>query len=61
MAYVIGLLTNKEIIKLKKRGWELEEPPFELNHPSYPDNKIMKMIWVDCDLFEVMNDLERIE
>ena len=56
MAYIVGLLENKEMKKLEHDGWELEQCPAELIPDNMPlkDRGRMKMIWVDGSMFECM-------
>jgi hypothetical protein len=57
MAYVIGLLTPEEEAELDRRGWEIEEAPKELvpTDPSPGPGHRMAMVWVDQDMFNVMD------
>jgi len=61
MAYIIGQATDAEIEELKRRGWDIEEPP-----PDYTTEDVSKnigepleekmiMIFVDQDLFKIMS------
>ena len=50
MAYIIGLLTDDEEKELIRRGWTIEN--FK---ESYFDNCKLKMVFVDNDMFEIMN------
>lgn len=54
MAYIIGVATEEEIIELKRRGWNIEKPPKELIS-IYPPGHKMAMVFVDSDLFDIMN------
>lgn len=56
MAYIVGLLTKEEEQELARRGWDVEPAPTELIDPD--DEEIrdrMKMVWVDTNMFDVMN------
>lgn len=57
MAYLIGLLTDKEQTELISRGWEFEKPPFELTPrpDELPPDMEFKMVFVDTNLFDIMN------
>jgi hypothetical protein len=52
MAYLIGLVDEDEKKELERRGWELEDPPAELVGEH---DKEMVMVWVDQDLFKIMD------
>lgn len=59
MAYIIGLLSETEQEELERRGWQIEAcPPVQSESISNPlpggDGRIMKMCWVDSDMFQVM-------
>ncbi|HUU88143.1 MAG TPA: hypothetical protein VMX17_10375 [Candidatus Glassbacteria bacterium] len=55
MAYIVGLVTKKEEAELIRRGWETESPPEELRSKELDDEYRTIMIFVDCDLFEIMS------
>jgi len=57
MAYIIGLVSPEEKAELERRGWEIETPPTEFETDPYTDNLNHKMImvWVDSNLFDIMD------
>lgn len=57
MAYIVGLLTKAERDELERRGWELEPAPAELSLKGYPHDSStqMRMVWVDADMFAIMD------
>jgi hypothetical protein len=59
MAYIIGLVTHEEEAELLRRGWVIEQPPPSLvddpDEGAPPDGMQMIMIWVDSDLFAIMD------
>lgn len=55
MAYIIGLLTPEEEKELEERGWELEEAPKELGPEKDIPGKVMKMVWVDSGMVDMMS------
>ena len=56
MSYIAGILTHAEAAVLEGRGWVLEDAPEELV-PEDMDlkNHVFKLVWVDSDMFDVMN------
>jgi len=61
MTYIIGQATDAEIEELKRRGWDIEEPP-----PGYTTEDVSKnigeplkekmiMVFVDQDLINIMS------
>jgi hypothetical protein len=54
MAYIIGLLTAAEQKELERRGWEVEDAP-RVDYDSNGSRLSMKMVWVDQDMFKVMD------
>lgn len=57
MAYLVGLATRREIKELKRRGWNVEEPPEFFESEKDGDDKFkMVMVFVDRNLFQIMND-----
>jgi len=54
--YVVGLITTEEQTALEKRGWQFEPPPKALVPKDIPkhDQRRMRMVWVDSDLYKVM-------
>lgn len=63
MAYIVGYVTAEERAELERRGWEVEEASrYNLvgDNDEYlftkPDPEMQPVvIWVDSDLFEVMD------
>ena len=62
MAYIIGLISKKEEKELKRRGWELEDPPEHYDDWNNPidryaekDGLRYRMVYVDNDMFAIMN------
>jgi hypothetical protein len=62
MAYIIGLLDDKEEAKLTSRGWDVEVPSEELLHEldelpdrHKPGEPQFRMVWVDNDMFKIMS------
>lgn len=55
MAYIVGLLNPKEEKELKRRGWTLEEAPKELIPEDTTPGMQMWMVWVDNNMFSVMD------
>lgn len=57
MAYLIGFLSNEEEAELVRRGWEIEDAPrvdFDTGKSSnFP--KRLRMVWVDQDMFKIMD------
>jgi hypothetical protein len=54
MAYIVGIVSDEEYNVLKRRGWDIEDPPDELR--SDVDVGMSNvMIWVDVSVFDVMN------
>jgi len=60
MAYIIGLATQAEIEELKKRGWEIEDPPKELNTLELDSEEAIEplrsiQVCVDSNVYDIMN------
>lgn len=57
MAYLCGYVTDREKEELERRGWEIEEAPAELTPKAPPPDGESQyvMVWVDNDLFSIMN------
>jgi len=58
VAYIIGLLSEEEEAELVRRGWVIERAPrvfVTRDSPPHPDPSRMKMVWVDNDMFSIMN------
>jgi hypothetical protein len=55
MAFIIGWVSEREAEELKKRGWGLEEPPEELKHCNNSPEFRYVMVYVNTDLFQIMN------
>ena len=57
MAYIIGIIDEKEEQELIRRGWELEEPSEKMLEAlgEMRDSKRYRMTWVDSSMFEVMD------
>lgn len=53
MAYIIGLVTDEELAKLRAIGWDDEDPPIELKSNSLPE-MTTRAFWVDSSVFDVM-------
>jgi hypothetical protein len=53
MAWIIGLVTNDEIKKLKEIGWQDEDPPKELKI-ACDDLTKTRAFYVDSDVFSIM-------
>jgi len=56
MAWIIGLVTNEELEKLRDIGWEDEDPPEELtpDEESGDSHTHTRAFFVDSNVFEVM-------
>ena len=63
MAYLVGVVSNKELDTLIERGWDIEIPPLALIDTDHYDvqgvskdgNSNMIMIFVDSDMFAIMS------
>jgi hypothetical protein len=56
MAYIVGILFEKEEIELINRGWKIEDAPKELIADGHEyDSGRMRMVWVDTSMFDIMN------
>jgi len=58
MAYIVGHLTEDEEVELIRRGWQIEPAPevdFDTGARSCSPKARMRMVWVDNDMFAVMN------
>lgn len=54
MAYIEGLVSKEELIKLVKRGWE-PEPATEEDKETYGTKDIWVQFYVDVDVLDVMS------
>ena len=55
MSYIAGYVFKNEKAELERRGWEFEAAPKELiPDETIPDMEYV-MVWVDIDLFEIMD------
>jgi len=56
MTHLIGLLSQDEITELKKRGWEIKDPPKELGFKTPSgSNEVNKMVTVNGKMFDIMS------
>lgn len=57
MAYIVGIISDKEAETLKARGWDLEEAPEELRPVDHqiPEGYQCKMVFVDNGMFDIMS------
>ena len=57
MAYIIGIIDEKEEQELIRRGWEVEVPSEKLLEAlgEMSQSKRYRMTWVDSSMFEVMD------
>jgi hypothetical protein len=59
MAFLVGLVTPDEETELKRRGWVIEDPPSDLREEATEDppqdGMRVVMVWVDNDLFTIMD------
>ena len=54
MAYIIGIMTKAEAETLRRRGWEIEDPPPALaSDTEYED--VCGMVFVDSNIFDIMS------
>ena len=55
MAWIMGLVTNEELKRLRDIGWEDENPPEELvKGLDIDESKCYRAFWVDNDVFKIM-------
>lgn len=57
MAWIIGLVTEPELDKLRAAGWRDEDPPAELkseNEAGSDKDMVTRSFFVDSDLYEIM-------
>jgi hypothetical protein len=57
MAYIIGIIDEKEEQELIRRGWEIEVPSEHLLEAlgEMTQSKRYRMTWVDSSMYEVMD------
>jgi hypothetical protein len=57
MAFIMGLLSEKEERELTRRGWDVEVPDSEIAKSLCLNSGVDKfrMVWVDNDMFDIMN------
>ena len=64
MAWIMGHVTKEELQKLKKIGWEDENPPKELvKGLDIEESESYRAFFVDNDVFKIMtgNDWEKVK
>lgn len=64
MAWIMGHVTKEELQKLRKIGWEDENPPQELTKGlDIDENESYRAFFVDNDVFKIMtgSDWEKIK
>lgn len=55
MAFLIGLVSKEQEEELVAKGWKLENPNFSSYAPGMYNNKRMVQVYVDDDLFNLMD------
>ena len=54
MAWITGLVTEKELVRLREIGWEDEDPP-EVHDPrEIPAGYLLRTFFVDNDVYSIM-------
>lgn len=55
MAWILGSVSREELKSLKAAGWEDEDPPVGFENEDYDGDNVMRMFWVDSDVFTIMS------